>query len=82
MAKFSLWSRKPMTNNPKHQRLQELFALSRQRYLDEGGRPTGHADGNVYMTPDEKQEFLAIARSLRQKPSITGSHQETHAQSG
>jgi hypothetical protein len=82
MAKLSLWSRKPMTNNPKHQRLQELFALSRQRYLNEGGRPTGHADGNIYMTPDEKQEFLAIARSLRQKPSTIDTQQEIHAQDG
>jgi hypothetical protein len=80
MAKFSLWSRKPMTNNLKHQRLQELFALSRQRYLDAGGRPTGHADGNTYMTPDEKQEFLAIARALRQQPATAKASRETHAQ--
>ncbi len=73
-----------MTNNPKHQRLQELFALSRQRYLDAGGRPTGHADGNTYMTPDEKQEFLAIARSFRQKSSTTEAQREirTQAQGG
>jgi hypothetical protein len=58
-----------MTNNQKHQRLQTLFSLSHERYLAAGGRPTGHADGNVYMTPEEKQEFLAIARSLRQQPA-------------
>jgi hypothetical protein len=55
-----------MTTQQQYQRLQALFALSRERYLTAGGRPTGHADGNVYMTSVEKQEFVAIARSLRQ----------------
>jgi hypothetical protein len=79
MVKFSLWSHKPMTTKQQYQRLQALFAVSRERYLAAGGRPTGHADGNIYMTPEEKQEFLAIARSLRQKPPTTA-HQETHTQ--
>jgi hypothetical protein len=69
-----------MTNNQKHQRLQTLFSLSHERYLAAGGRPTGHADGNIYMTPEEKQEFLVIARSLRQKPSTTEAQRATHAQ--
>jgi hypothetical protein len=69
-----------MTNEQKHQRLQELFSLSRQRYLNGGGRPTGHADGNLYMTPAEKQEFLAIARSLRQQSITEDSKRATHAQ--
>jgi hypothetical protein len=68
-----------MTTKQQYQRLQALFALSRERYLAAGGQPTGHADGNVYMTPEEKQEFLAIARSLRQKPATT-TPQETHTQ--
>ena len=71
-----------MTNNPKHQRLQTLFALSHERYLAAGGRPTGHADGNIYMTPEEKQEFLAIARSLRQQPVVSHSGQTVQSHPG
>jgi hypothetical protein len=71
-----------MTNEQKHQRLQELFAVSRQRYLNAGGRPTGHADGNVYMTGEEKQEFLAIARSLRQTPVVNHSGQKVQSNPG
>jgi hypothetical protein len=66
-----------LTNEQKHQRLQQLFAFSRQRYLNAGGRPTGHADGNLYMTSEEKQEFLAIARSLRQTPATAKSEEKT-----
>lgn len=68
-----------MTTKQQYQRLQALFALSRERYLAAGGQPTGHADGNVYMTPEEKQEFLDIARSLRQ-PSTTEAQQQRQAQ--
>jgi hypothetical protein len=70
-----------MTNEQKHQRLQELFAVSRQRYLNAGGRPTGHADGNVYMTAEEKQEFLAIVRSLRPTPAMVKDRSESTARS-
>ena len=76
-----------MTNNqqsiqssPGQQRLRELFAISRQRYLEAGGRSTGHADGNRYMTAEEKQEFFAIARSLRQTPTPPEPQRKTQAQ--
>jgi hypothetical protein len=71
-----------MTNSQKHQRLQTLFALSRERYLAAGGRLTGHADGNIYMTPEEKQEFLMIARSLRQQSVVNQSGQTVPSNPG
>jgi hypothetical protein len=47
------------------ERLKELFARSRQRYLDAGGdprkRPMGRK-GDDYLTDSERKEIFAIAR--------------------
>lgn len=51
----------------KYQRFKELFALSRQRYLDAGGDPrrsSGSLQGNDYLTDDERKELLALGREL------------------
>lgn len=53
-----------LTSEQKYQRLKELFALSRQRYLADGGEPRKSASSNKYLTREEQQEFLMIARSL------------------
>ncbi|MBD1839004.1 hypothetical protein H6F78_23055 [Coleofasciculus sp. FACHB-64] len=49
----------------QYARIKELFALSRQRYLDAGGdprkRPSG-LKGDDYLTDEERQELFAIAR--------------------
>ncbi|MEH2069637.1 MAG: hypothetical protein V7K47_16000 [Nostoc sp.] len=43
----------------KYQRLKEIFALARQRYLEAGGDPRRPAD-NCYLTNEEKQEAFEI----------------------
>ena len=48
-------------------RLGELMAIARQRFLDAGGdprHPPSGLKGDDYMTEVERQEALAIARSL------------------
>ena len=48
----------------QYERLRQLFALSRQRYLSAGGDPHRPASGNAYLTDEEQQEFKAVAREL------------------
>jgi hypothetical protein len=51
----------------KYQRMLELCAIARQRYLDAGGDPgtsSGSLNDNSYMTSAEKQEFLELGRQL------------------
>ena len=51
-----------MTNSTKlkkqqYQRLNEIFAIARQRYLDDGGDPqqsSGSHKGKDYLTEEEK----------------------------
>ncbi|MEH1907048.1 MAG: hypothetical protein V7L05_32400 [Nostoc sp.] len=43
----------------KYQRLREIFALARQRYLEAGGDPRRPTD-NRYLTNEEKQEAFEI----------------------
>ncbi|MEH2379629.1 MAG: hypothetical protein V7K27_12220 [Nostoc sp.] len=43
----------------KYQRLREIFALARQRYLEAGGDPRRPTD-NHYLTNEEKQEAFEI----------------------
>ena len=55
---------KSATKQQEYERLRELFALSRQRYLKLGGNPRKPASGNVHLTAEEQQEFKTIARAL------------------
>lgn len=44
----------------QYQRLNEIFAIARQRYLDDGGDPqqsSGSHKGKDYLTEEEKQEI-------------------------
>ncbi|MBW4623117.1 MAG: hypothetical protein KME17_27635 [Cyanosarcina radialis HA8281-LM2] len=44
----------------QYQRLNEIFAIARQRYLDDGGDPqqsSGSHKGKDYLTEQEKQEI-------------------------
>ena len=48
-------------------RLGELMAIARQRFLDAGGDPRrlpSGLKGDDYMTDEEREEALTIARSL------------------
>lgn len=51
----------------QYERFKELFALSRQRYLDAGGDPrhcpSGRSDDS-YLTDEERQEFIKIGRQI------------------
>ena len=55
------------TKQQQYERLRQLFALSRQRYLSAGGNPQLPASGNTYLTNEEQQEFKAVARKLSAK---------------
>ena len=55
------------TKQQQYERLRQLFALSRQRYLSAGGAPQRPASGNTYLTVEEQQEFKAVARELSAK---------------
>ncbi len=55
-----------LTSNQSYARLKELAELARERYVAAGGAH-GSASGDKHLTSDERQEFLDIARTLRQK---------------
>lgn len=57
-----------LTSKQSYTRLMELAELARERYVTSGGR-RGSASGDKHLTPEERQEFLDIARILRQKGS-------------
>jgi hypothetical protein len=49
------------------QRILELFAIARQRYLDTGGNPQRIPSGlkeDDYMTDEERQEALVLGRQI------------------
>ncbi|MEH2165912.1 MAG: hypothetical protein V7K41_04385 [Nostoc sp.] len=49
------------------QRILELFAIARQRYLDAGGNPQRTPSGlkqDDYMTDEERQEALVLGRQI------------------
>ncbi|NEO45748.1 MAG: hypothetical protein F6K55_17095 [Moorea sp. SIO4A3] len=51
----------------QYQRMIELSTLARKRYLDSGGDPnraSGSLHNENYMTAEEQQEFLVLARAL------------------
>lgn len=55
------------TNNIRQQqslRMAELTKISRQRYLDAGGDPHRATNGNEWMTDEERQEYLTLARQV------------------
>ncbi|MBN3908704.1 MAG: hypothetical protein HWQ35_19800 [Nostoc sp. NMS1] len=58
------------SNTIKHQQAQrilELFAIARQRYLDAGGNPQRTPKGlkgDDYMTDEERQEALVLGRQI------------------
>ena len=60
--------RKPTEREKEqYQRLQEIFALGRQRYLSAGGDPDlsgGSLNKQDYLTDAEKQELVEIGQQL------------------
>lgn len=68
----------------QYQRLNQLFTLARQRYLDDGGNPqqsSGSHRGNDYLTDEEKQEIKYLANQVfvAEQPQ-TGLNNETGSQ--
>lgn len=56
----------------QYQRLQAIFALGRQRYLNAGGNPNlsgGSLNNQDYLTDAEKQELLEIGKQLFNRDS-------------
>lgn len=47
----------------KYQRLREIFAQARQRYLEAGGDPRHPAD-NRYLTDEEKKEAFELGAQV------------------
>lgn len=56
-----------LTKQQKYQRLKSLSSLARGRYLVAGGDPYKSANGSIYLTDEEQEEFLAIAKELATK---------------
>ena len=60
--------RKPTEIETKqYQRLREIFATGRKRYLNAGGAPrlsAGSLNGQDYLTDTEKQEILELGRQV------------------
>lgn len=56
-------------------RMQEIFAIGRQRYLDAGGDPLRSAD-EQYLTEAERQEFLELARQVFDEESLNAYRQK------
>lgn len=51
-------------------RMGELAKIARQRYLDAGGVPHRSANGNEWMTEEEKKEYLTLARQVYDVESL------------
>lgn len=51
--------KEPIELEQKYQRLGEIFAQARQRYLEAGGDPHRAAD-NRYLTDEEKKEAFEL----------------------
>lgn len=57
----------------KHQqslRMGELAEIARQRYLESGGEPHRAANGHEWLTDEEKEEYLRLARQVFDEESI------------
>lgn len=56
----------------QYQRLREIFATGRQRYLNAGGEPglsAGSLNGQDYLTEAEKKEILELGRQVFNRDS-------------
>jgi len=66
--------RKPTeSEDMKYQRLKEIFALGRQRYLDAGGDPLlsgGSLNSQDYLTEAEKKEIVELGQQIFNRNSI------------
>jgi hypothetical protein len=51
-------------------RMGELVKRARQRYLEAGGNPERATNGNEWMTEEERQEYLNLARQVFNKRAI------------
>ncbi|MDJ0731678.1 MAG: hypothetical protein QNJ33_16975 [Crocosphaera sp.] len=58
----------PQNNKQQqYQRLQEIFNIARQRYLDDGGNPHhsgGGVSGKDYLTDAEKEEIRLLGNQV------------------
>lgn len=50
--------------------MRELAKISRQRYQDAGGDSHRSTNGNEWMTDEEKQEYLTLARQVYDSQSL------------
>ena len=51
----------------QYQRLQEIFAIARNRYLRAGGNPKragGILNGQDYLSLEEKQEIIKLGKQV------------------
>ena len=58
----------------QYQRLNQIFTIARQRYLDDGGDPqqsSGSHKGNDYLTDEEKQEIRHLGHQVFEADSIS-----------
>lgn len=56
----------------QYQRLREIFATGRQRYLNAGGNPrlsAGSLNGQDYLTEAEKKEILKLGQQVFNRDS-------------
>jgi hypothetical protein len=60
---FRIMNEQPALLKQKYQRLREIFALARQRYLEAGGNPHRPAD-NRYLTNEERQEAFELGTQV------------------
>lgn len=66
------------------QRILELFAIARQRYLDAGGNPQrtpSGLKGDDFMTDEERQEALILGRQIFNEEYIEQFLQHQNSQS-
>lgn len=57
----------------KYQRLREIFAIGRQRYLDAGGDPklsAGSLNGQDYLSDAEKKEIIELGQQVFNRNSV------------
>lgn len=62
----------------KYQRLREIFALARQRYIEAGGDPRCPAD-NRYLTNEEREEAFELGTqvfAVQVNPTVVGKRKQ------
>ncbi|MBE9210083.1 hypothetical protein IQ244_27025 [Nostoc sp. LEGE 06077] len=73
-----------MQSNQQVQRILELFAIARQRFLDAGGNPQSTPSGlkgDDYMTDEERQKALILGRQIFNEEYIQNFLQHQNSQS-